>query len=432
MRKFAFIIFVMISLSSIAQNTMYYMETLPQNIFYNPALIPDARFSISLPGIGGVSVKGYNSGFTYGEFDHFYDNLGREGYDPDEFINSIGDYNEFLAESRVNLFTIGFRLKDKGYFSFFSHVHNFVTLNAESDVAYLLADLDDLSEDKFPLTADDIDLMTNTYMTVGFTYSRKIKNLTVGISPKLNSSLVGVKSDNISYSIEIDPESGSERDYNETYHGEAIVGLPFEINPAAIVGGVLDTDEDIFPDNWEDELKISDFFNSTSLSVDLGATYTLNRWFFSASLLNLGATKWKTYGYRLYGDEETINVNEDERIKLKLPAKIYLGAKYQFSPKWNCGFLFHNTFYPARSNASATLSLNGEVGKILSTSFSYTAGNTYNNLGLGFRLRFLPGTDLFVVTDNLIQTINLRKAYAFSVAAGINFSFGLPDDKSPL
>jgi hypothetical protein len=422
----------MISLTSIGQNTMYYMETLPQNIFYNPALIPDARFSICLPGIGGVSIKGYNSGFNYGEFDHFIDNLGREGYDPDEFINSIGDYNEFISESRVNLFTIGFRLKDRGYLSFFSHIHNFITFNAESDIAYLLADLDDLAEDKFPLAADDIDLMTNTYMTWGFTYSRKIKNLTVGISPKLNSNLVGVKSDNISYNIEIDPESGSERDYDETYNGEAIVGLPFEINPAAIVGGVLDTDEDIFPDDWGDELKISDFFNSTSLSVDLGATYTLNKWFFSASLLNLGASKWKTYGYRFYGDEETMNVNEHEKIKLKLPAKIYLGAKYQFSPKWNCGFLFHNTSFNTGSNSSATVSLNGIIGRMMSTSLSYTAGNTYDNLGLGLRLRFLPGTDLFVVTDNLIQAVNYKDANFFSVGMGINFSFGVYNDKSPL
>ena len=427
MKKIAVIILSTLSLAGFAQNTMYFMESLPQAITYNPAIIPDARLSVSLPGIGGVTTKGYNSGFNYSEFDNFMDNLEREGYDPDEFVNSIDGNNEFFAESRVNMLRVGFKLKDKGYFSFFSDINNVITLNAPPEIAYLLADYDDLSEDKFPVTVDNLDLMTNTYMTIGFTYSRRVTgNLTLGISPRLNSNLVGIKTDHINYKVEIDDEAGGEfREYDQTFSGEAVVGLPFEMNSAAIVDGVVDLEEGIFPENWEDELKLSDLFSSTTISIDLGATYTLNRFFFSASLLNLGGSKWKTYGYRLNGDEETIAINEDEKVKIELPAKMYLGANYQFSPKWNGGFLLHNTFYPTGSNTSATLSLNGALSKILSTSVSYTASPRFDNLGLGLRLRFLPGTDLFLVTDNLIQCINYKRAHTFSAAAGINLSLGV-------
>ncbi len=61
---------------------------------------------------------------------------------------------------------------------------------------------------------------------------------------------------------------------------------------------------------------------------------------------------------------------------------------------------------------------------MLSTSFSYTAGQTFNNLGLGLRLRFLPGTDLYVVTDNILHAINYKNVQYSAIAFGVNLLFG--------
>ena len=413
-----------------AQNTSWFMERLPQNVLYNPAFNPEVKFYLGLPGIGGISTHAYNSGFNFQQLDEFNENLDQAGYSPEDFIQSIGDYNHFYSETRVNLFMLGFRLKDKGYCSLYTNINNVTTLDAESDMIYLFADYDNISTDKFPLHIDDVNLLTNTYLSLGFTYSRKInKNLTLGISPHLFGNLAGIQSKNISYVVNIEESQEIYREYDETFGGEVVVGLPFEINREAINGNEFDWDAGIMPEGWEEDLRVSDFFKNTTLSVDLGATYLMDKWFFTASVLNLGASKWKTNGYVLKGDSDTekIIITENEKIKIGVPAKVFFGVTRQFSPKWNYGLLLNNTFYEEGSNASATLSLNGYLGRGLSTSVSYTAGYKYDNLGLGLRLRFSPGTDLFFITDNIIQAFNYRQTYRMTASFGINLAFGVQD-----
>lgn len=115
-------------------------------------------------------------------------------------------------------------------------------------------------------------------------------------------------------------------------------------------------------------------------------------------------------------------------ISIDIPAKIYLGAMRQFSQKWNYGLVLNNNFYSTGPFSTATVSLNGHVGRMLSTSFSYTTGYKFDNLGIGLRLRFFPGMDLYVVTDNVIQAIDFKNAYRLSAAFGINISFGVKND----
>jgi len=429
MKKLTLIVLAFITCYVNAQNTSYFMERLPQSILLNPALNPKVKFYLGLPGIGGISTHAYNSGFNFNELDEFIDNLQQDGFNPDDFINSLDDYNNFLSETKVNLFMLGFMLKDGGYFSFHTNINNVTTLNAESDIIYLLSGYDDLSADKFPINIDEMNFLTNTYFSIGFTYSRKInENLTLGISPHLNSNLVGLQSKDINYVVDIDePQSSYYGEYDETFKGEVVVGLPSEINPDAINGNEFDLNQGIISDEWGEELKISDLFRNKSLSIDLGATYTLNEWFFSASILNIGASGWKENGYVLSGDTETetILVDDTQKIKIGIPPAVYLGVKRQFSPKWNYGLLFNNSFYNNRINSSATLSLNAYVGSAMSTSVSYTAGYKFDNLGLGLRLRFFPGMDLIFVTDNVIQAFKYKEAYRMAATFGINLSFNV-------
>lgn len=407
---------------------MYFMDRMPQSIAENPALVPNVKFYMSWPGMGGVGVHAYNSGFNYGEFDDFYDHVGEDGYNPDEFVNSIGNYDRFFTESCVNLFSFGFGLREKDYFSFGINLNNSTTVKAASDVAYLLADYDHLSLFDFPLRVNDVSVLSNSYVSIGFTYSRRIdEHLTLGISPHLNLNLLGVRTTAMSYIVDLDASAYPSREYDQTFQGEALIGLPTEINPDAIDGNELDLDEGVLPDGWADNLGGSDLFKNKSLSIDLGATYDLDKWTLSASILNLGASSWKTNAYLLRGEDETVYVEEKNKVSIGIPAKIYLGAKRQFAPKWNYGFVLNNSFYKEGANASATLSLNGAVGRMLSTSVSYTAGYLFDNFGLGMRLRFFPGMDVYVVTDNIVQAFNYKKSQRVSAAFGINYSFGVKD-----
>ncbi len=419
------------SFSVMAQNTMYFMDRMPQSISYNPAIMPKMKFFIGLPGLGGVSAQAYNSGFNYNELNYFMDHVWDLNYNPDDFVHSIGSHNNFSSEASVNLFSIGFKLKHEDFLSFAIQSNSYLFNTASSDIVYLLTDLNDLNDDDFPIFVDDINILTNHYLNFGVTYSRKInENLTLGITPKINFNVAGLKTHNISYQIDMTRDEYGNKEYEHTINGNVDLGLFTEINPDAITGNEFDIEKDLLPDNWEEDLTLRNIMKNKSLTLDLGATYEIEKWTFSASILNIGRSSWKRNGYKLSGNGgSTILISDNEKIKVGIPAKIYIGALRQFSPKWNYAILLSNNFYNTGSEAAATISLNGFVGSALSTSVSYTAGYRYDNFGIGLRMRFLPGTDLYFVTDNIIQAFNVKNAYRLTMAFGINIAVGVKEKK---
>ncbi len=418
---------LVISIFTSAQNTMYFMDGLPQNIAFNPAIMPKMDFFIGLPGIGGVSAQAYNRGFTINEMDDFVNNLDNDNYNPDDFVNSIGEYNLFIGDASMNVASFGFKQKENAYLSFSLTMNSLMINKATSDIAYVVADFDNLSPEDFPIVIDELSLEGNAYLNFGVTYSRVInEHLTLGITPRINFNQAAIKTSNLYYKIDY---NDSEMDlfgdeFEQIFSGEVQLGLPTEINPDAFENGELVGDADLLPEGWDEEITIGSILKNKSLMIDLGATYEIEKWNFSASVLNLGSSVFKTNAYVLNGNNETVLVDEAKKIKIEIPTKLYIGAMRQFSPKWNYALLFNNNFYSSGSLASATASLNGYIGSVLSTSISYTAGYKYDNLGIGLRLRFLPGTDLYVVTDNIIQAFNYKNAYRLAAAAGINIAIG--------
>ncbi len=132
-----------------AQNTVYFMDRLPQRLTYNPALIPRVNFFIGLPGISGEQVEVYNSGLNVGELIDLADELGTETFNPDDYIAKIGKLNSTYAETRSNLFMLGFKLKEKGYFAFSASLRSNLNFTLPSEILYLLnGDLDDIRSRK--------------------------------------------------------------------------------------------------------------------------------------------------------------------------------------------------------------------------------------------------------------------------------------------
>ncbi len=314
---------------------MYYMERMPQSIAYNPAIMPKMDFFLGLPGLSGVSVQAYNSGFNYNELNYFIDHVWDANYNPDDFVRSIGSHNKFTSETATNLFSIGFKLKKNDFLSFSLKANSYLLNTAASDIAYLLADLDNIPDEDYPIIVDDISFLTNQYMDFGVTYSRKIDDhLTLGITPKINFNIAGLQSSNIRLKVE-QVKSENETNYDASLNGNVVVGLFTEINPDAINGNEFDLETSIFPENVDEELTLRNFLKNKSLSIDIGATYELDKWMFSASILNIGQSSYKTNGYKLTGNGNTVLIKENEKVKIGIPTKIYLGASRQFTPKWN-------------------------------------------------------------------------------------------------
>ncbi|MFA5328400.1 MAG: DUF5723 family protein [Prolixibacteraceae bacterium] len=406
-----------------SQNTMYFMDRLPQQLNFNPALMPNVKFFLNLPVTGGNQIAVYNSGFNYNQFKDFSDNLGTETYNPDEFIKSIGDFNQTNLETRTNLFAMGFKLNDKSYFSISASVRSVLELKAPSNFVYLLDDYEKII-DRMPLSIEGTNIVFNSFSQVAITYSRVFGGkLTIGISPKLIGALGGIQSNDLSLKVSQDGES----DFKTEFNGKAKLGLPIPINPLAIDGnGELNPDEDILPENWADDLNFKSLFQNTGFAFDLGVNYELNKKIsLSASLLDVGSSRWKENGYTSQIENETTKIIKNQAVKIKIPSKIYLGVNYKLTPRWTTGLLLNDVLYSNGNRFSTTLSLNGYVFRMLSTSISYVNSYNQNNLGLGIRLRFLPGKDLFVVTDNLNQLIDYKNSHLASLAFGFNMAIGI-------
>ena len=164
---------------------------------------------------------------------------------------------------------------------------------------------------------------------------------------------------------------------------------------------------------------------------DAGAVLRLgNRWTLSASVLDVGKLSWKDNAYLLTVEDEELIVNQNHIFSTRLPSGLILGANCTLSPRWNGGLMVKNFNYSGDRYSSATLSLNGHIGRMLSASVSYTADHDYDNLGAGLRLRFFPGLALYAVTDNLLDFFRYREIHHATLAMGVNFSIGLKGKKS--
>jgi len=408
---------------------MYFMDHLPQTLNYNPAFAPEVNYFVSMPVIGNIQAESYNSGFNIGQFMDFSDKLGNSNYNPDEFTNRIGDFNKTFLESRMNLFSTGFRLGQINFFSFSISERNFLEMTVPSNFVYLLDDLDKVS-DKMPLNINGTDMRLNTFSQLAVTWTRQFgEKLTIGISPKFIFAMVGLTSDNLNLKVnKLVNGDYDEENYETKYSGNMLIGLPVAINPEAINDkGEFDPEKSPVSDDWFKDYSHGKIFSGNgSFAFDLGANYQLNEKIsFAASLTDIGSTRWKKNGYLLQGADTTFKVIKDRKLNMTIPTKLYFSAKYQFSPRWNTGLMVRNMFSQLDHYTSATLSLNGYIGRMLSTSVSYTAGNTYDNLGLGIRLRFLPQMDFYVVTDNVLAAFNYKGIQNASVALGINMTVGL-------
>lgn len=429
------LIFSFFYLKSSAQNSFYFMERMPQTLDLNPALAPDIKFFLNFPGLSMVQADIYNSGFSFGDLDEFMDRLKDENYDPDSFVRKIGTSNQTYAETKVNLLGFGFRLKEKGYLSFSLSQRTAFRLKAPSNVVYLIysaanEDLDYL-EERLPIEIRGLDTEMNAFSQLAVTWSRQIgDHFTVGISPKLIGGIGALKSSSLNARITkvlVEEEFGNYYEYETDFSGSALVGLPVPVNQEAIgPDNELNDDVGLLPDDWAELYGPGKLFQNAGLAFDIGMQYRMNeRWHFSASLLDLGNTSWKKYGYRIEFNQNAGKIFDKQTFSVKIPAKLYAGASYSLSSRWNAGMLMRHIFHEEEGFTSATLSLNGYIGRMLSTTFSYTASHTLNNLGVGLRMRILPGTDLYAVTDNVLQMINYRESQHATVAFGMNMLFGL-------
>ncbi|MBA4144908.1 MAG: hypothetical protein C0523_04035, partial [Cytophaga sp.] len=111
------IIFLTLIHKGVAQteSTMYFMSSLPQVTYYNPALKPAYKVSVGLPG-SSVFVQYGNNGFTYNDFISKQNNILTA--DLDKLQGSLKKKNYVNANTQADLFRVGLKAGARLYFTF--------------------------------------------------------------------------------------------------------------------------------------------------------------------------------------------------------------------------------------------------------------------------------------------------------------------------
>ncbi len=415
-------------------------KTLPQANALNPAILPDYKFTLGLPGLSGAHLYNGNNFIKLNQL-NAKDAEGNLVLDP--IFSGLKKNNRINTEANVNIFHLGVRGK-KGYtaFSVNSRIISHATIprevlalpyygNASDQIPDGLVDLNNLS------------LRTVAFTEVGLSHGRSFleDKLTIGVRLKY---LVGhgiVDLPNVDASI---------RTFgNNDFRGDSIefISNGFEVRAGGLAGAAANDD------GSADEIKNA--FNNRGFGVDLGATFQLTEKInLFASINDLGFIKWSNNSYvatipqasamftgvdlidAINGDGNALENQLDslesdlEIVETKggafttpLTGKLYAGASYQLSKRQTASAIMYSELYRGKIIPAFTAMYNFRYNTFFDFALSGTLMNGRPNIGTGFTFKVI-GLQFYVATNDVISILNPGNGRTFDVRAGLNFTFG--------
>jgi outer membrane protein OmpA-like peptidoglycan-associated protein len=435
------LLFSTIFLSNIALNifaqddfTLFNLNLLPQSSIVNPAIMPNDQIFIGFPALGNISLSAYNTAFSYNDL------LGTNGnnLNINNIIKEIPANNYLGLRFNLDLLSIGIRTK-KMYFYFSS------TEKIETQFRYPGDFLKFAWQGNGDLLGQDLKfnfgLEASHYRTYGLLISRQI-------NPKL---IVAAK---VSYLYGMENIHTQLSDIS-LQTNENTFALTAKSNVEINTAGLSRIDIAQKPYTTYNLNK-----NNGGIGIDLGAKYRItDKISINASIVNWGYINWrddvKTYKSKFPNASYTfegINLNQvfsdssantdntlssiadsainsfaivesRQNYKTKLLPRVFIGGSYQLTKKINTSLMFQGVSRDGKMNfgASAGVIFNLEW---LDASITYNVQkNSFNNLGVGFSL-WPGGTNLFMVTDNILGAIKYKETKSLNVRIGFSIIYG--------
>jgi hypothetical protein len=377
---------------------LYHLESLPQSQFLNPANMPRANGFFGMPGINSVFAT-LNSDIA------FKDALQQVA--PNEWVtplNSRFDYGELYKATGKSLdedirfsitpILLGFRMGDKGYFTFSYSEKGMAHLSVPRDFLKI-ADVGFVNGDLYNLAAFRTDVMA--YRELSFGYARRWnEKLTLGINLKPLFGQVATSTQIDQFDLIIGTQQ-----YVINTQGNIYTSLPIDVEPS---------DDGGFPKAIEtQDLESSDYidkyakgFSNPGFAIDLGAQYQLNnRWVLSASLINMGRINWSrdlnslsfngTYSFEGVEYDATKHEDFDEAVEAlidsletvidyqtehkkfgtNLSPVLHAAARYHVNHAVSLGVLSRSTFHKHNFKQEFNLSANFNFYKWMFFNASY-------------------------------------------------------------
>jgi hypothetical protein len=409
-------------------STMYYMGTVPQSYYLNPATQPECNFYLGMPIASPLQFSYYNSGFSPNDL-LWYDAEIDSNIHPlysgaaaDKFLSNLKDVEFLRTDIAVNLASFGFRAGDM-YFSFDATIRGNEYFSYPKDLMTFVLK-GNRNGDVFDFSALNFEFLN--YAEFGVNISKSFSStFSVGIRPKVLFGLGTFVTQDNDITLETNTD---EWILNSKFSGKmAVTGMTIPVDE----DGLIDTEGDFSFDstitddpakNWN---KV--FSKNRGLGVDIGAHFNpVDDIQLSISALDLGYIKWKEnpqvvsmdgafhfQGYEWipsdtidYGEKvlDTIKANlavsgTSEPFTTYLRPKIIVGGRVFLTPGFDLGLLAKTEFYKKKVNQDFTLLANWHPFTALSVSASYSLLNkTYSNFGLGLGLKLGP-LNMYIISD---------------------------------
>jgi len=415
--------------------TSYYLNALPQSLYNNPALSPDSRFYMGVPGL---------SSLYFGLSNNLFDtknvlqkvNGDSISINANNFIKNLQKFNYLNFNFQEEIFAFGFKLK-RNYFSFSYSVKGFAILNYAKDIPNLLVNGN-----------YDASIMTTEGKTFDFSQTGAnamvYQEFAIGMSRKLTSKLTaGARVKTLFGVADIQTKKSEGTLYTsseQTLHNNTI-NAAFDVNTN--VPGLDDNNS---------KTQASDFVGTKNLGLglDLGVNYLLNdKISVSASILDLGYIRWKSTPTNYSFTSENVNFSfqgidpnkvfnlvnnelkedtvytkqlKDSLSKIfdtkktnkayttSLPTKIMLSGAYHLTKNDVFGILFRGDILENHLYSSFAMSYNRRLTNIVQASVSYSMRNRdYSNIGIGLVLS-LGFFQIYAITDNIFSLTVMNKA----------------------
>ncbi|OFX88122.1 MAG: hypothetical protein A2W99_10760 [Bacteroidetes bacterium GWF2_33_16] len=435
--------------------TLYYINRVPQSSFMNPAIQPTCNFFLGLPVVSSIQMGVGNNAFSLTDIVKKHptnDSLilflhPDANYDKADFIAKLDDNNMFFEDFQTDLLSFGFRVK-KMYFTFNLSEKLNASFNYPKDLMVLALYG---NEKFFNQTADFSTMGVNllSWREYGLGISRQFgKDLTIGIRGKVLFGHVAANTENKSMGFY------SSRD-SIYINANTVVNTSIPLEAKTTPEGEFDGFDESGLDNI-DPIDYALQHNNMGLGVDLGVYYKpFNNLALSLSIIDLGYIKWDTdvTNLELKGDftfkgvdlgEQVINdsigdpfdliidslensftiSNNATSFTTGLGTKVYFGASWLVSKKFDLSFLYRGYYLNDHLNNAYTFSANARPVRWISTTISYSIMNgSYNNIGLGLVLGGAP-LQLYVIADNASAALWGHETTSVNFRVGLNIAFG--------
>ncbi len=458
-----------INVVSVAQDsqTLYFMNRVPQSTFMNPAIQPKCNFFFGLPVVSSVQVGVGNNRLSLTDVvmkhpsnDSLITFLHPDAvFNQSDFLAKLDENNFYYEDFSTDLLSFGFRTGEM-YFTFNISEKFYMAVNYPKDL------MEFALKGNEPFINQTVDLNylginASFYREYGLGVSRNFgDNLSVGARVKLLYGHANVYSDFDKNKLSM--YSSADSIY---LNADATFYTSSPMVPSYDQNGNLDgfNAPTYFENSEQDSIiNLAMAHNNRGFGIDVGVYYKpIDRLALSLSIIDFGFIKWDvkdvtlvnlvgSYSFKgvdlgddLSGSEsddpfqEVVDSLENsfttssatKSYKTYLGTKIYVGASYLVSNKFDVGFLSRSYILNGYLNQAFTLSANVRPLNGLSASLSYSIMNgSYNNIGFGLVLGGAP-FQLYVISDNASAAFWGHKTTSFNLRFGLNFALGCRESK---